>query len=298
MSQQENYKYKAAAQDVTLHVQTKNGEECYILVDDSEHKFTTGITDGSGHYDTPIAISGPVKAISFDAKRDPLGDLFTSGGNFVVQYSVDNGSHWRTIADKLDLGWLDYDSYGPFEFIGLASDERVSHIRFGATVGGTLSKYYKNIQITRTTNIKPVDENGNQIDSLTMPTSTVDGSTTAKFYLNYSSCDDVIKIVSDNPHFTVDIQEITVDHSKDFNNADITVTYTSTTKGTHTGTITIYTKYQNEPLTVTGTTDKKIQTLTWEEGYTSNPLSLQVGLKVDNKTPAATVSSEQSSRPK
>ncbi len=293
LSQQENYKYKAAAQDVTLHVQTKNGEECYILVDDSEHKFTTGITDGSGHYDTPIAISGPVKAISFDAKRDPLGDLFTSGGNFVVQYSVDNGSHWRTIADKLDLDWLDYDSYGPFEFIGLASDERVSHIRFGATVGGTLSKYYKNIQITRTTNIKPVDEDGNQINSLTMPTSTVDGSTTAKFYLNYSSCDDVIKIVSDNPHFKVDIQEITVDHSKDFNNADITVTYTSTTKGTHTGTITIYTKYQNETLTVTGKTDKKNQTLTWEDGYTENSLSLPVGLIVDNVNYAVSASSEK-----
>ena len=282
MTQPESYKYKASEANLSLSVRVIDGEECFILDDNSEHKFTTGITDGSGHYDTPIAISGPVKAISFDAKRDPLGDLFTSGGNFVVQYSVDNGSHWRTIADKLDLDWLDYDSYGPFEFIGLASDERVSHIRFGATVGGTLSKYYKNIQITRTTNIKPLDANGNHITTLTMPQSTVDGSTTAQFYLNYSSCDDVIKIVSDNAHFTVDPSEISVDHSKDFNNATITVTYHSNDKGTHTGTITIYTKYQNETLTVTGKTDKKIQTLTWEEGYTEKTLSLPVGLEIKN----------------
>lgn len=285
LTQAESYKYKAALADVTLNVQTLDGENCYMFEDNSEHEFKTKITDGSGHFDTPIPVSGPVNKLYFEAKRD-----FAAISQFIVQYSVDNGSNWREIA-KPDLS-IFYESFGPYEFPNLAADERVTHIRFGATVGGTLSKYYKNIKITRTTNIKPFDEKGNLINSLTMPQSTVDGSTTAKFYLNYSSCDDTIKIVSDDAHFSVDIQEIAVDHTKDFNNAEITVTYSSTTRNTHTGTITIYTKYQHETLTVTGETVKKTQTLTWEDGFKANPLSLQVGLVVDNVNYAATVSSE------
>lgn len=284
MTQAENYKYKAGAADLSLSVRVIDNEECYMFEDNTEHEFTTKITDGSGHFDDPIAVSGPVNKLYFDARRDIL-----AVSKFIVQYSVDNGSHWRTIAQP-DLT-ISYKSFGPYEFTGLAANEHVSHIRFGAEVGGTLSKYYKNVRISRTTNIMPLDANGNHITTLTMPQSTVDGSTTAQFYLNYSSCDDVIKIVSDNAHFTVDISEISVDHSKDFNNATITVTYHSNDKGTHTGTITIYTKYQNETLTVTGKTDKKIQTLTWEKGYTESTLSLPVGLVVDNVNYAVSASS-------
>lgn len=286
LSQPENYKYKAAEADLSLSVRVIDGEICYMFEDNSEHEFRTKITDGSGHFDDPIAVSGPVNKLYFEAKRDIL-----AVSKFIVQYSVDNGSNWRTFEQQPDLS-IFYEEFGPYEFTGLQANEHVSHIRFGASVGGTLSKYYKNIKISRTTNIQPLDANGNHITTLTMPQSTVDGSTTAQFYLNYSSCDDVIKIVSDNGHFTVDQSEISVDHSKDFNSATITVTYHSSEKGTHTGTITIYTKYQNETLTVTGTTDRKHQTLTWEDGFKANPLSLQVGLVVDNVNYAATVSSE------
>ena len=275
MTQAESYKYKASEADLSLSVRVIGGENCYMFEDNTEHEFKTKITDGSGHYDDPIAVSGPVNKLYFEAKRDIL-----AVSKFIVQYSVDNGSHWRTIANP-DLS-IFYEEFGPYEFTDLQANERVSHIRFGATVGGTLSKYYKNIKISRTTNIQPLDADGNHITTLTMPTSTVDGSTTAQFYLNYSSCDDIIKIVSNNAHFSVDKAEISVDHSKDFNNATITVTYHSSAKGKHTGTITIYTKYQNETLTVIGETDKKIQTLTWEEGYTENTLSLPVGLEINN----------------
>ena len=289
LSQSENYKYKAASGDVTLSVQTLNNEACYIFEDYSEHEFSTGITDGSGHYDTPIPVSGPVDKLYFSARKSLAGV-----NKFIVQYSVDNGSNWRTIAQP-QLNLVTWDNYGPYDFPNLANDERVTHIRFGAETGATFSKYYKNIQITRATNIIPLDENNNPLPTsptgLVMPTSTVDGSTTAKFYLNYSTCDEVIKIVSDNAHFTVDQSEIIVDPTKDFNRAEITVTYSSTTKGTHTGTITVYTKYQNETFKVTGKTDKKHQSLTWEEDFAANPLSLQVGLVVDNVKYAATVSS-------
>ncbi len=285
IKQPENYKFKAAEADLTLKVKVIDNEECYMFEDNTEHEFTTKITDGSGHFDNPIAVSGPVNKLYFEAKRDIL-----AVSKFIVQYSVDNGSNWRTFEQQPDLS-IFYEEFGPYEFTGLQANEHVSHIRFGASVGGTLSKYYKNIKISRTTNIQPLDANGNHIKTLTMPQSTVDGSTTAQFYLNYSSCDDVIKIVSDNAHFTVDQSEISVDHSKDFNKATITVTYHSSEKDTHTGTITIYTKYQNETLTVTGKTDKKKQTLTWEKGYTESTLSLPVGLEVNNVNYAVSASS-------
>jgi hypothetical protein len=260
---------------------------CYLYEDNTEHSFSTAITDISGHFDKAVAINGPVKQISFDAKRDISGV-----DNFVAQYSVDNGANWRDIV--MPGISTSYETYGPYDFPDLQDNEKVTHIRFGAKTGATLSKYYKNIKVSRATSIKPEDENGNLVETLVMPQNTIGGTTTAKFYMNYSSCDDVIKIVSNNEHFTVDQPEITVDQSKDYNSAAITVSYTADAKGTHTGTITLYTKYQNRTFTVTGTTDKKVQTLEWQPGFEGDPMTLSVGLVVDNVNKAAVANSERS----
>lgn len=281
LSQAENYKYKAATKTgVKVEVRVLPAVDCYLYEDDTEHSFKTAITDISGHFEPAVAISGPVKQISFDAKKDLLGVNY-----FYAQYSVDNGANWRDIANP-DLS-SSYETYGPYDFPGLQENEKVTHIRFGAKTGATEWKYYKNVKVSRTTSIKPEDKDGNLVETLTMPQNTVGGSTTAKFYMNFSSCDDVIKVVSNDSHFTVDQSEITVDHTKDYNYAEVTVTYTSYAKGTHTGTITIYTKYQYRTFTVTGTTDRKVQTLDWKPGFTDNPMVLPVGLTVDNVNIAA-----------
>ena len=285
--QAENYKYKAATKTgVKVEVRVLPAV-CYLYEDNTEHSFSTAITDISGHFDKAVAINGPVKQISFDAKRDISGV-----DNFVAQYSVDNGANWRDIV--MPGISTSYETYGPYDFPDLQDNEKVTHIRFGAKTGATLSKYYKNIKVSRATSIKPEDENGNLVETLVMPQNTIGGTTTAKFYMNYSSCDDVIKIVSNNEHFTVDQPEITVDQSKDYNSAEITVSYTADAKGTHTGTITLYTKYQNRTFTVTGTTDKKVQTLEWLPGFEGNPMTLSVGLVVDNVNKAAVANSERS----
>lgn len=285
--QAENYKYKAATKTgVKVEVRVLPAV-CYLYEDNTEHTFSTSGTDISGHFDNAVAINGPVKQISFDAKRD-----FAGVDNFVVQYSVDNGANWRDIS--MPGISTSYVTYGPYDFTGLQANEKVTHIRFGAKTGATLGKYYKNVKVSRATSIKPEDENGNLIETLTMPQNTIDGTTTAKFYMNYSSCDDVIKIVSNNAHFTVDQPTITVDHSKGYNRAEVTVSYTADAKGTHTGTITLYTKYQNRTFTVTGTTDKKVQTLDWQPGFEGDPMTLSVGLTVDNVNKAAVANSERS----
>lgn len=286
LSQAESYKYKAGAQDVTMLVRTLPAT-CYIFESeqDKEYSFTTGM-DFTGHYDDPIAISGPAKQISFEAR------MSTGGANyFVAQYTVDNGSNWRDIVMP-DLT-SSYKPYGPYDFPGLQANERVTHIRFGAKTYATLSKYYKNIKVTRATNIKPLDKENNLITAMTMPQNTVGGSTTEKFYMKFSSCDDVVKLASNNSHFTLDKVEIANDLSKDEVNAEVTVTYSSNEVGTHNGVITLYTKYQNRTFTVTGTTVRKVQTIDWKEGFTGDPLTLQKGLVVDNVNIAATASSER-----
>ena len=163
MTQQENYKFKAAEANLTLTVKVIDNEECYMFEDYSEHEFATGITDGSGHFDTPIPVSGPVDKLYFSARKNLIGV-----NKFIVQYSVDNGSKWRTIAQP-ELNLVTWDDYGPYDFPNLANDERVTHIRFGAEVGGTLYKYYKNIKISRKTNIQPLDADGHHISTLTLP---------------------------------------------------------------------------------------------------------------------------------
>lgn len=288
LSQAESYKYKAGAQDVTMLVRTLPAT-CYIFEDNSEHTFETGIGDFTGHYDSPIEISGPAKSISFEAKMS--GGLAIN--KFIAEYSVDNCSSWRTIMEPdLDSEWGQTYTKN-FSEIGLAENERVTHIRFGAQTGATYSKWYRNIKVMRATNIKPLDKENNLISTMTMPLNTAGGSTTEKFYMKFSSCDEVVKLVSNNSHFKLDKTEITVDPVDANNQAEITITYSSNEIGTHTGTITLYTKYQNRTFTVTGTTTKKVQTIDWKEGFTGDPLTLQKGLVVDNVNIAATASSER-----
>lgn len=288
LSQAESYKYKAGSQNVTMLVRTLPAT-CYIFEDNTEHSFETGIGDFTGHYDDPIAISGPAKAISFEAKMS--GGLAVN--KFIAEYSVDNCSSWRTIIEPdLDSEWGQTYTKN-FSEIGLGENERVTHIRFGAKTGATYSKWYRNIKVTRATNIKPLDKENNLITAMTMPQNTVGGSTTEKFYMKFSSCDDVVKLASNNSHFTLDKVEIANDLSKDEVNAEVTVTYSSNEVGTHNGVITLYTKYQNRTFTITGTTVRKVQTIDWKEGFTGDPLTLQKGLVVDNVNIAATASSER-----
>ena len=297
LSQAESYKYKAGSQNVTMLVRTLPAT-CYIFESeqDKEYSFYNEANALSGHYDSPFEIHGPVKAISFEERKDAIGVNKSITGDIysVVQYSVDGGGTWRTLM-RPDLG-SSYQTYTR-EFSNaddpLGENETVTHIRFGADVLATMNKYYRNIKVTRATNIKPLDKENNLITSITMPQNTVGGSTTEKFYMKFSSCDEVVKLASNNPHFELSNTEITVDPDDANNHAEITITYSSDEVGTHNGVITLYTKYQIRTFTVSGTTAKKVQTITWKEGFTGDPLALQKGLVVDNVNIAATASSER-----
>ena len=170
-------------------------------------------------------------------------------------------------------------------------------MRFGAKTGATLSKWYKDVRISRKAYLNIQDAEKKKISKLPTMTCTINenSSSEAKFYIDYSTCADEILIESSNPeYFTVSRSSIDVSDKHDNLTSakeEITVTYHSTVLGTHNAVITVRTSYQTCALSVSGETTKRTPTLTWQEGYTNNPLTLPIGLIVNAIKPAATTTS-------
>lgn len=283
--QEEDYKFYSAEADVVVLVGMAEPPTCYVFTDNTTHEFSTHINDWEGHFDTPIPMTAPVDRIWFTATRQVAGANY-----FVAQYSVDGGSNWRDICNP-DLGVKDKD-FGPYSFVGLKNNERVTHIRFGAKQGATLTKWYKNIKVSRKSYLNTVDAEHKNINKLDLPVATLGNSSQAKFYIDYSTCDDEIAIESSDPHFTVNRTSVSASgDNRDTDKEEITVTYTSDVVGTHNGVITLTTSYQMRALSVSGTTTKRTQQLEWQDGFNTDPIKLPVGLLVNDQNIAVLASS-------
>ena len=289
VTQPESYKYHSVAQNIYLTVEELS-TNCYVFEDYSEHSFTTSISDFSGHYeigDDAFDVYGrPVDKISFQAKKDALGvnSSLTGERYFVVQYSVDNGANWRTLGTP-DIGST-YQTFS-YTFDDLQTDEKVSQIRFGARTGSTLTKYYKDIKITRKAWLQPIDASKTTLDTLRMPDNTIGSFTTAKFYVDYSTCDDVIKLASNSEHFTLSTNAISAQGDNQGSAIEVTVTYRNTKETADTATITLYTKYEHTTFTVVGRTYKKQQHIEWQNAFAERPLILPLGTEANNTNIAA-----------
>ena len=292
LSQAENYEYGSAEADVMVMVGVPAPPTCYVYQDNSEHEFTTSVWDAEGHFETPIAINAPIDKIWYSARRQLAGVNY-----FVVQYSTDNEKTWSSVSSP-DLG----TSYGNYSatFPALSNGKRITHVRFGAKTGATLSKWYKDVRISRKAYLTIQDAEKKKISKLPTMMCTIDetSSAEAKFYIDYSTCADEILIESSNPeHFTVSRETINVSDKHDNLTSakeEITVTYHSSELGTHNAVITVRTSYQTCAMSVSGETTKRTPTLTWQEGFTNNPLTLPVGLTVNSIKPAATTTSNAS----
>ena len=281
-----SYKYNSAEADLMVTVGVPAPPTCYVVEDYSTHEFSTHINDWEGHFDTPIAINAPVDKIWFTACRQALGVDY-----FIVEYSVDNGAHWRTIVDNPGLSTSD-KNYGPYSFQGLQSNEKVTHIRFGAKQGATLKKWYKNILVSRKAYLNIQDASHNNISTLAMPSNTIGNSVQAKFYVDYSTCASEILLESSNPHFTLSKTSFTANgDNRDTQKEEIIVNYTGNAVGQETAIISVYTGYQRRVLRITAETNTRVQTLTWQDGFNTDPITVPVGLKVDNTNEAALASS-------
>ena len=291
VSQAENYEYYSAEADVIVTVGVPAPPTCYVYQDNSEHEFATGIGDAEGHFETPIAINSPVDKIWFNAKKSDWGV-----NKFVVQYSKDSGKNWATLlSPSLDKNYKSEAFMATFPT--MQGTERITHVRFGAKTGATLSKWYKNVQISRRSYLNLQDAEKNKISKLPTMTCTIDENSiaTAKFYIDYSTCADEITIESSNPdYFTVSRTSINVSEKHDNLTSakeEITVTFKSSTRGTYNAVITVRTSYQTRALSVTGEATRRTPELIWQEGFQNNPLTLPVGLTVNAINPAATATS-------
>lgn len=287
--QEANYRYNSAEADVMVTVGVPAPPTCYVFEDYTTHSFSTHINDWEGHFDTPIAINAPVDKIWFTACRQ-----FAGVDYFVVQYSVDNGAHWRTVVDNPGLSTSDKD-YGPYSFPGLQSNEKVTHIRFGAKQGATLTKWYKNIKVSRKAYINIQDAGRNNIATMAMPANTIGNTTEAKIYVDYSTCADEIYIESNNEHFTLSKSQFTANgDNRDTQKEEITISYTNSEVSKDTAIISVYTSYQRKVIRVMAETNKRAQTLTWQDGFDTDPITVPVGLVVDNTNAAVLASSNNS----
>ena len=267
VSQAENYKYEAA-ETKTLTVNVVRGSSTCYVVDHAGEQSVYSMWGQGDQYCDAIALNGIGESlVSFEAKKDGgTGDVS------VVQYSKDNGQNWTTLRSAFGIS-SDFQQFGPFAFPGLSNEERITHIRFGVSGTTSMISYrYKNIKVTRKKWFKLEDKDGNEISSLTMPTNTLGGNhTTAKFTVNYSTCADQIKVVSNHPHITVSPTSFT---SGGDGTQEITVIYASDDSESIDGVITVYTPYDNKTINVHAETEKKTQEIKWSDLFAGETVSL------------------------
>ena len=258
ISQEEDYKYLASEATLTISVDTVS-TNCLVLdtiapTGETEWSITTV---GTG---PAFTLSGPGDKLTFDAYRT------TAGGNyFFIQYKTATTNFADIPSD---------DGGNPLLQEGAFRTETVEHlpegttqIRFITKTGATLAKHYKNIKVTRKKYLTTKTTEGNNLDTLTIPTKLKLGTAkTASFYVNYSTCADFIKLKSSNSHFTFSNGTTSYEIEPDDEEGKelITLTYNSSVAEDVFDTLTIYTPNEHHVLIVRGiTVDKLTPTITW-----------------------------------
>lgn len=231
ISQPETYKYAAATTTVRVKVNSVPEEEGYVLQDLSEHSWGT-----ISSY-TPARLSGPGETLTFEASKSWGGANY-----FYVLYSTDGGNNWTTIANP-DLS----NQWQPFSY---EIPENATHVKFESRTGATLSKYVRNIRVTRKTYVRATATQTNLGEVYT------DRTASATFNVNYSSTNGGdIDIMSSNTRFAVDKHTISVDNHSDNVSDPVVVTVTYTPDPDHLGddeaTITVSDRYYSAELTFT-----------------------------------------------
>lgn len=243
VSQVEDYKYQAAsAQTLTVNVGTI-ASNCYVMTENDQH--AVGWYDNSDGLEYPLSDRGD--KIYFKAgkyKDGATGELNVYGYNKVGT---------ELFHEEYGVGSL--TTSGVDEEIDI-SDKEVVKIKFQA--GNTISKWFSNVRVTRKKWFDIENADREAITEIDMPSKTASGAaTTATFYVDYSTCDDVIKVVSDHPHITVSDASFS---STTAGRKAITLTYSSSEAEEIEATVTIYTRYEHKTLTVNAETKGKLST--------------------------------------
>lgn len=219
----------------------------YVLEDLSEREFLS--PNNTGNY----TVIGPAHTLTFQAKRTRWGLTSSNNGNFFAQYSTNNGSNWTDVKqiDLPDRGqWYDFSCIIP---------ENTTHIRFIEKTGGGGYKQVQNVRVTRATNITATTTS---IDFGTRTINDASIAKTASFTFNNTTYNQqVTGSCSDSEHFTVSSVDVGATGSSSVN-----VTYSSSTPGVHTGTVTLSMNGATTTFNVSGST-----TATYNFSATATP---------------------------
>jgi len=276
ISQPEDRKYLAAEAIITVTVAPMTAN-CYAIEDAEQHSI--------GYYDNKdgfeYTLNGSGETLSIDIWK-------YSGATYgtVAIYGYDANGNQTTIASYKADG--DLSTSPKTMTLGINSDiVKIKVTSEGDIFSNALNKYFKNLYITRKQLLVPSSE------AITLPTISLGNRSTQSFNLQWSTCADAIKLVSSNPHFTLDKTEIAA--TSGAGTETITITYSSSVlEENATSTITIYTPYQNITLTAMGTTERKKQALSWAEEWQQDNPTIRIGETVTN---AVTTSAEDGRLP-
>lgn len=245
VSQAEDYKYEGATtQTLTVNVGTIPSPGCDVLETQTDEQHNS--LGGHTHMHTWSAGNVPDR-VSFQVAHG------TGSVSYYAQVEEQiNGGDWVNVQNGKfsDLS----TSYRP---ASVELSPNATGVRFFCS-GSMTGIWIKDVRVTRKKYFDIEDAEGAAITEIDMPSKTASGAaTTATFYVDYSTCDDVIKVVSDHPHITVSDASFS---STTAGRKAITLTYNSSETEEISATVTIYTQYEHETLTVNAETLGKLST--------------------------------------
>lgn len=218
VSRQEDYKYNALSQTLTLHVNQSNGT-CYLL-DPCNGSFECSLLGASRDF-TPSAFTGTPDTLFFEARSNNSSRV----GDVTVQQKV-NGT-WQNIAN-INPG----TSYSTYKY---SLNPATTQIRFYNGYG-SYTREFQNVHVTRAKELTPSDS------PVILPVTSIGTLETKTFTLKWSTCADEILLTNSNPHFTLNTYRIQPTNNED--STAITVTCDASVVGTLRDTIVIYDQTQ------------------------------------------------------
>lgn len=279
VSQAENYKYFAADTKICkVSVETKACPTCYVF-----EKYT----DLNAIEQLTVTVE-KVGTVSWD--EDGVANKLTydmmqngAGNNAMLSTRVSNA--WTT-AEAIGV---DYELIAS-GYHGLSKDLNAHTTALKFEKKNSDNPFIKNIRVSRETWFKIEDLDGNKLSSLKLKKNKTGGNTTtAKFRVNFSTCDSVVKIASNNQKISVDITSISLDKNKGGSGVyDITITYSSDKVEMINAVISAYTRYEQASLNIHAETEREEQEIEWNSDFPGKTVTLPVTFTSDN---AATASS-------
>ena len=271
VSQPENYKYLAAEATITVTVAPIE-VSCDVVDKADAVEVGNGYTGNEITW-TDIDAAGTLTFEAGKSMATAIGDM-----EIYANYAGD----WRKI-QSIAVGNLE-GSWGTptYKSFSFELDKEVQGVRFKNA--GTYSRFIQKVRVTRRQHLTP------STTILTLPANEIGGQTTASFALTWSSCADEIRLVSDNPKFTIDNPVISTNGGS--GTANITVTYSSDEMENATATLTLYTPYQQTTIALTATTGKKTQSISWSDCPSTIEANADITLTATAQTPVHIISSD------